>query len=262
MHHTGLTECNEVILVQDKEIANHFFALAMEELKKYPDDPEALCDLGYMNESGYGCSKNSISAVSYYVLSAKMGYSRGQCNLAYMYEYGEGCCRDSMKAEFYYTQSALQGLARGQCNLGYMYNNGTGVSKDQKKAEEYYKMAAKQGYSKAQYNLALLYQPSQKKLAVKYFKLASEQGHNSAHRYLTKIFNGADGEFYQKIAVEYLADEWPETHMDINPKCRAALLELCFSLKNYSDIPNELILLALKQLIFVWDGLHYVNLPQ
>jgi len=250
-------------LEQDKEIANHYFALAMEELKKYLNDPEALCDLGYMNESGYGTAKNSKEAVRYYIMSANSGYARGLCNLAYMYEYGEGCERDYKKAEVYYTQSAIQGLARGQCNLGYMYNNGTGVPKDQKKAEEYYKMAAKQGYSKAQYNLALLCHTTvnQQKLAVKYFRLASEQGHSSAHRYLNSIFDGTSGEYYKKIAVEYLADEWPETHKLLHPNCRLAVIELYHTLHNYCPVvlPNELIFLTLKQLICVWDALHYVN---
>jgi len=233
--------------------------------QKDPTDPEALCDLGYMNETGYGTEKNSKEAVKYYVMSAKIGYARGQCNLAYMHEYGEGCEKDFKIAEMYYTLSANQGLARGQCNLGYMYNNGTGVPKDQKKAEEYYKMAAKQGYNKAQYNLALLYHysVSQRKLAVKYFYLAAEQGHLSAHRHLNKIFDGTHGEQYLTLAVEFLADEWPNTHQLINQKCRLAIMELFYILKNHCSVslPQELILLATKHLICSWNGKHYCK-PQ
>jgi len=178
MHHTGLQERSEVILQKDKDLANHYFALAMEELKKYPDDPEALCDLGYMNESGYGSPKNAKEAVKYYILSAEMGYSRGQCNLAYMYEYGEGCEKDSKKAEKYYTLSANHGLARGQCNLGFMYNNGAGVEKDPKKSRRVLQNGCKTRLyqSSVQFSTFISRKPFSEKISRKIFQTCIRTG--------------------------------------------------------------------------------------
>ena len=98
------------------------------------DLPEAVCQLGYCYEKGFGTQVNLLRAFENYKKSAEMGVAAGQNNLGYMYEHGFGTQRDPVKAVACYEQAARQGLKEAKFNLASMYERGYGTARNMRKA--------------------------------------------------------------------------------------------------------------------------------
>jgi len=84
---------------KDLKRAATYFSRALEFLPKRAEegDPEAICDLGYLHNYGYGVKQDTSKAVYYYQISADKGYPRAQSNLGYMLLNGHGILPDKKK---------------------------------------------------------------------------------------------------------------------------------------------------------------------
>jgi len=163
-------------------------------------DGEALCDLGYCCDMGYGLSEDNEKAVTYYKASAETGYPRGQSNLGYMYNNGEGVTTDKEKALEYFKKAADAGFPLAQSNIAEMYEEEE-ITRNPKLALKYYQMAADQGYPPALCSLADLYYsgsgvPKDQTKAMELYRRSAEFGNSDAQYTLGKIYWRSKKDYY------------------------------------------------------------------
>jgi len=188
---------------KDTTLANSYFDRAIVKLKIDAEhgDGEALCDLGYCCDMGYGLPEDNEKAVTYYKASAETGYPRGQSNLGYMYNNGEGVPTDEAKALEYFKKAADAGFPLAQSNIAEMYD-GEGTTRNPKLALKYYQMAADQGYPPALCSLADIYYRGGSGVtkdtakAMEYYRQSAEYGNSDAQYTLGKILWRAKKDYY------------------------------------------------------------------
>jgi len=125
---------------------------------------------------------------------------------------------------------------------------------------EYYRSAANAEYPCAQYNLACMYYRDKDYFnAVKYYAKAAEWGDGDAQKQITKMFTD---EAYNRIATEFLAEEWPTYFSKLHQNCKNCLLAIYWILRNIElseNFPMELIGVIAKQIVLMWpkEDKHY-----
>jgi len=83
-------------------------------------------------------------------------------------------------------------------------------------------------------------------LAFKYILNSADQGYPNAKEFVEKIFNATCDNDLFLTACDYLAREWPQTHMRLSITCRRTILEFFFAFQEshvqFSEmvIPREL----------------------
>jgi len=199
----------------------------------------ALCNLGVMYGTGLGVTKDMGMALEYYKKSADQGYPQAQYNLAGMYFRGEGTVKDVEKASQLYKLAADQGNASAQCNLGLIYFNGYGIRKNKALGLKYFQSAADKGNPRSQFTLGRLYEKGNRvkknlQLAFKYILNSADQGYPNAKEFVEKIFNATCDDDLFLTACDYLAREWPQTHVRLSPYCRRTILEFFFHIPRKS----------------------------
>jgi len=187
---------------KDTTLASSYLERAIERLKIESEqgDGEALCDLGYCCDMGYGLPEDNVKAVYYYNASAEKGYPRGQSNLGYMYNNGEGVPIDKEKALDYFKKAADAGFPLAQSNIAEMYDE-VGPTSNLKLALKYYQMAADQGYPPALCSLADLYYNGTRVTkdiprALVYYRQSAEYGNSDAQYTLGKIYWRSNKDYY------------------------------------------------------------------
>ncbi|MBR0098779.1 MAG: SEL1-like repeat protein [Treponema sp.] len=117
---------------------------------------EALNNLGYCYEKGFGVTQNYAKAEELYRKSANLGLVTAQNNLGDLYYFGKGVSQDFSEAKKWYLKAAEQGYAYGQYNVGWLFEHGHGVNKNINTALSYYQMAANQGHEEAKKRIAAI----------------------------------------------------------------------------------------------------------
>lgn len=117
---------------------------------------EALNNLGYCYEKGFGVTQNYAKAEELYRKSANLGNIVAQNNLGNFYYYGKGVSQDYYEAKKWYLKAAEQGDAYAQYSVGWLFEYGQGVNKDLNTALAYYQMAANQGHEDAKKRIAAI----------------------------------------------------------------------------------------------------------
>ena len=106
--------------------------------------------LGDMYFYGRGVEKDHLMAVRCYEAAADQGSTDAICNLGYMYEKGfGGLPQSSAEAYELYYKAADRRNRNAQFNLGVMYENGSYVKKDLNEAKRWYRLSADQGDERA-----------------------------------------------------------------------------------------------------------------
>jgi len=212
--------------IKVKDVANHYFRLAHEQLQKESDNAESLCDLGFLYNNGHGCT------------------------------------HDATRAFDYYRRAALLGFRRAQFNLGCMYVAGHGVTQDSKLAHHFFQLAADKGEKDGMYQTAIMcLKLKQYPLAMKYFFLGAEFQHKEATDNLRTIFKSKNGTRQNLEGILFISQEWPRSHGWLHCNCGSAIRELFFCLKGNIEItvPVELIILMTKELILIWKESHFIG---
>ena len=117
---------------------------------------EALNNLGYCYEKGFGVTQNYAKAEELYRKSANLGHVTAQNNLGNFYYYGKGVSQDYYEAKKWYLKAAEQGDAYAQYSVGWLFEYGQGVNKNINTALSYYQMAANQGNEDAKKRIAAI----------------------------------------------------------------------------------------------------------
>jgi len=241
---------------EDRELAVKYYHMAAAQ-----GHVRALCNLGVMYGTGLGVTKDMGMALEFYKKSADQGYSQAQYNLGGMYFRGEGAAKDVEKASQLYKLAADQGHASAQCNLGLIYFNGYGIRKNRSLGLKYFQSAAEKGNPRSQFTLGRLYEKGNRvkknsQLAFKYILNSADQGYPNAKELVAKIFNATCDDDLFLTACDFLAREWPQTHVRLNPSCRRTILEFFITFQKsplqYSEIiPKELTVEMTRWIILV-----------
>ena len=118
---------------------------------------EAMVNVGYCFENGYGVPQDKTKAFYWFQQAAKLGSVRGLFNLAGCYLNGDGVSQDKHKAIELHKQAADMGDDYAMLKLGNFYAKGDGVPKNETKALELYSHSADLGNSYAMFKLAVSY---------------------------------------------------------------------------------------------------------
>ena len=81
-------------------------------LKAERGDVDAICDLGWLYENGYGCEQNYYEAFRLYKEAAEKGNVVAMYNLGCMYRDGLGCKQNYIEAKKWLEKSALEGYSK------------------------------------------------------------------------------------------------------------------------------------------------------
>ena len=92
------------------------------------------------------------TAVKWYSLAARKGYSNAQHNLSVMYSEGIGVAQNYKTAAKWGLLAAEQGHVAAQNNLGVMYFEGIGALQDYLRAHMWFNIAASNGEATAAEN--------------------------------------------------------------------------------------------------------------
>eukprot|EP00002_Diphylleia_rotans_P034363 TRINITY_DN7372_c0_g1_i4.p1 TRINITY_DN7372_c0_g1~~TRINITY_DN7372_c0_g1_i4.p1 ORF type:complete len:1701 (+),score=346.69 TRINITY_DN7372_c0_g1_i4:70-5172(+) len=121
-------------------------------------DLEALTNLGWCHEKGYGTVLSLEKAISCYSRAASAGHVRASASLGFCYMYGVGVPVNFSKAYELLTFAATKGDLKAITELGTIFENGRGVTVNYKEAFRLYKIAADRGHPRAMVLLGFLYE--------------------------------------------------------------------------------------------------------
>lgn len=146
---------------------------------------DAMCELGWMYESGDGVATNEVAAFTWYYSAATSGYADAQMKIGWRYDFGVGVSQDVQAAYHWYCTAAASGLPRAQRAVGYCHEYGEGTTQDYAAAVTWYRAAATQGYAAAEFDMGHLYYlgrgvPKDDTQAFAWFLKAAQQGHARA----------------------------------------------------------------------------------
>lgn len=129
---------------EDALEGNGDFTKALEYLEQAMDNDyrDAIYQMGWMYEMGYGVKQNTKRALRYYQQAADMGCAYACNALGMAYYNGAGVEKDPEQAAEWFTLGAEYGYGLSMSNLGYMYMNGIGVEEDWDTAMDWYEAAA------------------------------------------------------------------------------------------------------------------------
>ncbi|MFV0482239.1 MAG: tetratricopeptide repeat protein [Campylobacteraceae bacterium] len=92
-------------------------------------------------EGKLGLKEDFDKAFSYYQKASDGGYYDAINNLSYMYDLGFGTKQDHVKAAELYELAAQKGSIRAMYNIGVLYKDGQGVEKDLIQAYKWFELA-------------------------------------------------------------------------------------------------------------------------
>jgi len=146
---------------------------------------DAMCELGWMYESGDGVATNEVTAFTWYYAAATSGYADAQMKIGWRYDNGVGVSQDVQAAYYWYRTAAASGLPRAQRVVGYCHEYGEGTTQDYAMAVAWYRAAATQGYAVAAFDMGHLYSagrgvPRDNTRAFAWFLKAAQHGHARA----------------------------------------------------------------------------------
>ncbi len=118
---------------------------------------KSMTDVGWMNENGFGTSRNMHVAFEYYQKAADKGERMAINNLGWMYTKGNVVSVNYAKAVELYEKAIALGEPLAMTNLGWMYETGKGVPVDYSQAFKYYKKAADAGDLQGLHNTGWMY---------------------------------------------------------------------------------------------------------
>lgn len=118
---------------------------------------KSMTDVGWMNENGFGTSRNYHVALEWYQKAADKGESMAMNNLGWMYTNGTAVEQNYKKAIHYYKKAIALGESLSMTNLGWMYETGKGVATNYYEAFKYYKQAADAGDLQGLHNTGWMY---------------------------------------------------------------------------------------------------------
>jgi TPR repeat protein len=147
-HHLGHLYLNGIGVDKNIEKSIEFF-----ELGSKHDHPKCLNDLGKL------CilDEDYDTAKIYFERAAKLGDSNAMHNLGFLFEKGFGGEKDIDHAILYYCMADKRNNSNSSNNLGLMHLKGKEIEKDLKKAKEYFEKSIKLGNIQAIQNLGKLY---------------------------------------------------------------------------------------------------------
>ena len=117
-------------------------------------NPDAMCQLGNMYESGLGVNVDHNRAFSLYSEAAELGNTSAKANLGAMYYTGVGIGKDYNKAFYWTKEAAEQGNGFSEYLLGLMYVNGEGTAKDENEGLYWLNRSVEHGFDKAKEKIA------------------------------------------------------------------------------------------------------------
>lgn len=119
--------------------------------------PQALYQLGVMNELGLGTKQDHTQAMHYFRAAAKNGHLDAYYDIALLHEHGRGVPKNEKEAILNYQIAADKGHVRSLHNLAHLYAESNPPLKDEKKAFQYYLIASNKGFTLSQMQLANFY---------------------------------------------------------------------------------------------------------
>ncbi|KAG9295906.1 hypothetical protein G9A89_006645 [Geosiphon pyriformis] len=178
------------LLAQDKEIRpSNILTVFMSEKRPSADIYFAL---GFMNEHGFGKTKDLNLAFVNYGKAANLGDVRSEIYLGWCYYKGTGIPKDPQKAFDWFKSAANKGCVSALNNVGWCYDIGFGTSTDPGKAFEYFKESAEKGYATAQCRVAVCYEYGRGTVkdlqqAIDWYTKAADNGHEIARKRVTEL---------------------------------------------------------------------------
>ena len=162
--------------------AFNWFSAAAEE-----GNTDAIFNIGYCYENGFGVQKDYIEAAKWYKKAADLGHIMAKNNLGRIYLNGWGTAKDYSEAFRLFKEAADAGYQLGQCNLGNCYLYGHGTPVNYTLALKYLQLASGQNVPEAMLLLGIIYETGQgvavdKKKAFEYYLSAAKSGYQPAKR--------------------------------------------------------------------------------
>jgi TPR repeat protein len=159
---------------------------------------QAMTQLGYLYQSGYGVPQDYEQARKLYEKASAAGNSQAMTQLGFLYQNGFGVSRDYEQARSWYEKSAAAGNAQAMTQLGFLYQNGFGVPRDYEQARSWYEKAAAAGNTQAMTQLGYLYQsgygvPVDYAQARKWYEQAAAGGSTQAMTQLGYLYQSGYG---------------------------------------------------------------------
>ncbi len=154
--------------------------------------------VGLIFNNGYGVTKDTLRAATWYRKSADQGYQNAQNNLGFLYYTGDGIPKDVGQAVTWYQKAAAQGQPGAQFRLGYAYIQGEGISQNVSEGINWLSRAAAQGNASAENQLGILYYsgngvPKDVTQAASWYRKAAEGGNSSAQTNLGIMLYRGEG---------------------------------------------------------------------
>jgi len=120
------------------------------------DNADAMGNLGWLHQNGYGVTQDYAKAREWYEKAAAKDDAKAMDNLGWLYIKGLGVTQDYAMAREWFEKAAAKDNADAMGNLGWFYADGKGVEKDFAKAREWYEKAAAKGDEDANLSLEKL----------------------------------------------------------------------------------------------------------
>ena len=108
--------------------------------------PQALYNLGKINEFGVIVEQNHKKAMTLYKKAASKGRGDAYIRMGHLYESGLGVLKDYKKAMRSYKAAEERGEFTANLHIGQLYEKGLGVEQNDKTAVNFYKKAALFGH--------------------------------------------------------------------------------------------------------------------
>lgn len=145
---------------------------------------DALYLLGYVQEKGIGCIKDSLKAIEYYIQAADQGHAPAQFKVGQFYE---RLLEPGHQAEAFnrYTMAAEQQHRKARFALAHLYREGRGTTRDLNQAFTYLKDLHKETSYSSFAGIKLLIKEGHKE-ALNWVKEQASQGDTYAQNYLAR----------------------------------------------------------------------------
>ena len=99
--------------------------------------PEAMHDIGYSYQNGYGLPQDYKAAMTWYLKAADQGYAPSMTNIGALYDKGLGVTQDYETAFSWYMKAAQLEDQKAMRNVSQMYKNGEGVEQNDEEAKKW-----------------------------------------------------------------------------------------------------------------------------
>jgi TPR repeat protein len=161
-------------------------------------DANAMFNLGFLYERGFGVAQDYAKAREWYEKAADKGDTGAMYGLGWLYRDGQGVAQNYPKAREWFQRAADRGNTGAMVRLGVLYRDGQGVAEDYLKARDWFQRAADNGDPDAMVNLGAVYFRGQGVAqnytqAREWFQRAADKGNTNAMVNLGLLYANAWG---------------------------------------------------------------------